>query len=957
MTENSPVQSDDEEDQRRTDITALSLFITQLTEDDPFIEMLTPTQTQQLRRLIDAAISKTNTEVCLSQASQESPGDFRLISFALSLLSKQNPDLVSEHNRQRLQDLETENSELKRQLEMGRNTASRVEVELLKSKVSDLERESERARFEMERALLASFAEELSIREPSSIEEFVGTVNRKIARKEKLVERIITELGLPTTTDAKNLVEALQLKMELSARPAGLSARKISETLREELLQASSQALMEAQEIAELTQNLDQRDRKISELTSERATLEKNLTDFTKESSELKEELEQRDRKISELTSERATLEKNLTDFTKESSELKEDLEQRDRKINGLTSESEALRRSWQLLQNAFESQVEFLARLYDSTGSISFEADKCIIDQIEQVQRFADDNCIRWCGSTKEDPSSLQQGSPSNSPESHRFLALLLRATTAAQFLQTQIGQARQQMNEYEKVIEKDRRQIDKLKAQDEEFTQKKQKYDAELTKSRSSVVSLQETLTERTFQLEQAVHERDKARDDAANELQAKQSSLKNLVAREKDVQRLQTSMSHLDRKCDKLESELVAARKAQARCEEQLQHQRSLATRSSSSVRHLAHENEKLKARRVSEQRQSDMRSYALSEKAESDRASLQAQIDALKKEHQATVHGFLTKIGVLFADMDETDEPLSFDAVESLLRRVRDRLDRGIVRSDNSSGTGSIAVDDCDSVRPRTRSSERVATPRRSVISQGSQRSSASEQSPAPGLIPGCSTLNDDGPKHRTESPSVSPLIVRRLTLQEKPVDHKTPTRIMHHRSAVDLSYGTSRRDFSSDYDEVDLTDSGNGQHPRTDPRSRNGSLLNGTIYSGFDRGTTDHISTPKRPRHGFAARIDLEHSPRRRPVPATENTQLHKKLLLEHVKSHRPLRSIRPIIAVCMAATRLQQFSTLTDIHHLVDHGSPAILSSSDLSGCARRAKSRRTQNEAPRDDL
>ena len=244
----------------------LNSLITSVTQNDPFAPELTGDQRIKLRSLVNAVIQKANAGNT-DQTDMKGAGVFRLIAFALFLLSK---EAGNQGLQKRLSELELENEELKLQVHSQTSTNSRIEVEVLREKITKLEEQQVMRTRAIESNIVSRFAERLSLDEPNDEEDLVEVIDKKLKGKKKLVHEIVQAFGLPVTTHASNLVAVLKMHLGEPNTDGRVTNREIDDSLRQELLNVSNELIDAQEKIKALEMQLEKKEKHISRLRVER---------------------------------------------------------------------------------------------------------------------------------------------------------------------------------------------------------------------------------------------------------------------------------------------------------------------------------------------------------------------------------------------------------------------------------------------------------------------------------------------------------------------------------------------------------------------------------------------------------------------------------------------------------------------------------------------------------------
>ena len=165
---------------------------------------------------------------------------------------------------------------------------ARSEVELLKEKIEEMEVEKIIDSNEVETELLNRLAERLKLGEPEGESDLVEKIQKEMQGNTRLLNDIIQKFALPPTTNAGNLIDALQAQIEecIASLPfpkdTAITNKEMMESLRQELLKATSELLDTQERVKDLERQVKQKDRHIERLRKARDEMKEKLNDAAK---------------------------------------------------------------------------------------------------------------------------------------------------------------------------------------------------------------------------------------------------------------------------------------------------------------------------------------------------------------------------------------------------------------------------------------------------------------------------------------------------------------------------------------------------------------------------------------------------------------------------------------------------------------------------------------------------
>ena len=240
----------------------ISKFIGEITEKTGFEGPWSPDQVTKLRNLVNELVSKINAQS--PKVANRKMNVLEALGFALSILLKHDSSLANMEVRFR---------------------NCRMEVEMLKQRITDMEAEKIITTNEIENELVSRIAQRLSIREPEDESELIEVLQKKMKGKEKLMKELVQKFALPSSTNASNIVNALQTQIEqclssLDFAPStGITNNEMTESLRQELLKATTELLDTQEKLKEMQKQLEKKDNHIARLRSARDAMKEKLND------------------------------------------------------------------------------------------------------------------------------------------------------------------------------------------------------------------------------------------------------------------------------------------------------------------------------------------------------------------------------------------------------------------------------------------------------------------------------------------------------------------------------------------------------------------------------------------------------------------------------------------------------------------------------------------------------
>lgn len=417
MASPSRNQPSSREIERSQEFMNLSSYLADVTEDNLYSEKLSPQQAYKLQNLTDAVIS-------MMENKTPTVNVLRVVTQSLNTLSKQKPEIMTKETAKRLTELEMENINLRNRVQNENST--------LNNSLNISQHETEKK--EIEGALISRIADALALREPNNEKDLIQILSRKINKKNRIVEQIIKEFNLPSTTSSGTLITALQTHIleEIQKFDTGFELEKltnaeINESIRQELLTVTNNFLTMKQENDELntqivqlkSQNHDLKEQfmkidnksnsqvdalksEISRSHNERDQVAKKLEKQIQKTQKYVEKLEEVEVKYSKLRSDYKQLQQQLQNQTKSVSQEESIVMQSPPRI--VFGEPELIHyedSNTQLLQlietlkTQYEKQCEELATESNARYSLSNIVQK-LISVIQILEKECDDGKAR---------------------------------------------------------------------------------------------------------------------------------------------------------------------------------------------------------------------------------------------------------------------------------------------------------------------------------------------------------------------------------------------------------------------------------------------------------------------------------------------------------------------------------------------------------------------------------